>query len=163
MDTTLKAKEDAKGLYSKMGMANVLIDRRTTEEYIKIFDDKIRRPVFNILNDKISQSVWMDKDSIRLLYECLTDPQNDLDGVRFHFIAYRDHNTAPGQYKENQTSIAIVPTQYLADVPPGASHHQDNWDVLKTEREEAMRLKDGALNHGELCPRNCPVDPPVES
>lgn len=140
--------------YAETGIANVLIDRATTEEYIEIFDDKIRRPVFDILNDKISKSVWMDKQAILLLAEYLLKPELNLDGVRFHFIAYEKNDTAPGQYMTHQTSIAIVPTNPVeGDVPAGKSTHRDNWDVLNPVRE---KVSFDALNHGELCPRLCP-------
>lgn len=142
--------------YNEVGIANVLLDEATTKKYIEIFDDKIRRPVFDILNDKISKSVWLDKQAILLLADYLNKPELNLDGVRLHFIAYEQKETAPGQYKENQTSVAIVLTNPLEGEPqPGKSEHIDNWDLLNPERAKALS-KVHSLNHGQLCPTICP-------
>jgi len=151
-DTTNSNKFD----YTKEGMGNILIDSVTTYKYKDIFESKIRRPLY-VVNDKVSQSVWFDKDAILLLADYLRADSNNLDGVRIHFMSYEKNKTAPGQYKEHQTSLALVPTNPL---PTNKYKHVDNWKILVNERYKADSIlkKIGfmyGLNHGELCPQIC--------
>jgi len=153
--------EDKTFPFAKTGYANVIIDRETAEKYIGIYEDKIRRPVLGIINDKLSHAVWLDSAAINFLARYIKDSsQYQIDGVRVHFIAYDTIGTAPGQYKSHQLSFVIVPTKRNGTVtnPDGSTRyiHKDNWDVFTPLYLQYKNKFNGGLNHGELCPDYCP-------
>lgn len=142
--------------FVKAGFGNILIDSQTAYKYKDIFEKNIRRPTLGIINDKISQAVWFNREAILLLADSLRKYQ-DLDGVRIHLMAYDTLKSAPGQYKPHQVSLVMVPTNPKQGDP---TKHIDNWRVLRNETIKAnaflktLKPFDG-LNHGELCPKAC--------
>lgn len=144
--------------YAALGMGNILIDSQTTYRYKSNFSSKIRRFPLGVINDKISKSVWFDREAIKFLAKYLEESK-DLDGVRIHMISYDSLNTAPGQYMPHQISMVLVPTN---PNPKDPTEHIDNWNILKMQKHISDSIllinpnfKNG-LNHGELCPRLCP-------
>jgi hypothetical protein len=100
----------------------------------------------------LSSSVWVDECVFYALKEIIENPDNDVDGIRVHFAAYKNKDyDVPGQFDDNQSTIILVPT-----TGDGGTHN-DRWDIIPSP-EKTTYIKDAGYNHGELCPRNCPPD-----
>jgi hypothetical protein len=98
----------------------------------------------NRCNDSLSRSVWFDKRVIKYLNDVLQG-NGPIDGVRIYFASYNKMGCAPGQYTPRQATIFIVPT----DLVPGTNKHKDDYSYIE------KFVKNGGLNHGELCPSEC--------
>jgi len=96
--------------------------------------------------DAFSLSVWLDKCIFQVMHKILIDSPKVYDGFMLYAAAY-EKKKVPSQKYNHQTTIILVPTKKV-----GMSHEED-WDILNTIRYKSGRL---VLNHGELCPDNCP-------
>ena len=108
-----------------------------------------------------TKSVWFElNDAMRdFLKKALEDP--NVDGIRAYILQYppkqtdMDGEVIPKNEDDvNQLSIGFVSTTQSA----GGSV-----DYAKLSNDKKEGALPEALNHGELCPRNCPVDPPPAS
>ena len=105
--------------------------------------------------------MWFElNDAMRdFLKKALEDPI--VDGIRAYILQYppkqtdMDGEVIPKNEDDvNQLSIGFVSTTQSA----GGSV-----DYAKLSNDKKEGALPEALNHGELCPRNCPVDPPPAS
>jgi hypothetical protein len=110
------------------------------------------------VNKGLSSAVWVDKCVFAIMKDFLTT-HPDYDGFRMHAAAYPTatdvSNRPPGHFHDKQSTVLFVPTRNTSD-------HKDDFKVL-TESDQPLTAEDHkkkwleALNHGELCPRKCPV------
>lgn len=102
--------------------------------------------------DPLSEGIWFSRCVFSYLRLLIENTSHQIDGIRIYMGAYdyKDPNR-PSQIDSNQSTLILVPT--TEGTSPG--EHNDRWDIIKTN---ILFKADGALNHGELCPRNCPPD-----
>lgn len=134
----------------------------TARKLIKEFDKIYRHrgiPSTDAPNfDSLSKSVWTDSCVIFYIADLLENSSYGLDGIYVKTAAYFDHQRElPSQSSPNQSTIIIVPTS------PGnkAVPHIERPDVVRSFLEMLMfknfKINPSTLNHGQLCPKNCPT------
>jgi hypothetical protein len=134
----------------------------TTARYINIpnaqammvkFDETFRGEKSEELLDSLSSSVWMRKCVIEKIYATINDKSKKLNGLMALCAAhFRKEARADrlGQKYANQSTFIFVPTE--------GNEHKLVWKVVNPPAnfdKEKYRIKDGAFNHGELCPQIC--------
>jgi len=106
--------------------------------------------------DSLSISVWMGRCVFIILKDLLRQNPSTLDGVNVYFAAYDSlkRNQRPSQKYQYQSTIILVPTR------SNGKKHTDDWHILKSsslyQKWKILSGRDGGLNHGELCPEDCP-------
>jgi hypothetical protein len=135
---------------------NYDLEKATATPMITLFEKKYRNkrikwdmePTGPI--DSLSKSTWINRCvfiDLKKIILALANTDNEVDGIKVIFGAYKDFsNKVPGQKYNNQSTIMLVPTH--GDSNGG---HIEDWELIKK-----VAKFNSAYNHGELCPNFCP-------
>jgi hypothetical protein len=99
--------------------------------------------------DSLSRSIWLDSCVIYFIDEAIKANSNVVDGINVKGAAYFKNFPKPirGKFKPNQSTLIIA-------LSNNDNTHSDNWDIIEEVKNKFFR--GGGLNHGELCPDDCP-------
>ena len=130
--------------------------RRYTREILNT-QHKRYETIFRNSADKNdhSLSVRFPLKSFKEFVGALQDPTNDFEGLRFTFGSYNLRDQACGQQSPNQITILISPIKTDGDIGI-----EEFYKYLKSKLKH-LADKDfedffNTLNHGTLCPTQCP-------
>jgi hypothetical protein len=106
--------------------------------------------------DRYTKSVHFDKIILDLFYQDLVNNVNH-KGIRFDFGSYNQPGKACGQKDDYQFNLFVSPVN-----SDGSADYQAFYQFIKgafvpKEKEEEIRIL-STLNHGTLCPSECPID-----
>lgn len=148
------AKEDCTSL---AGISDILIDPVEARTYIHNYV----KAHFPDESKKFSRSIFFGRCAIEFMGDYFKNARPEIVGVRIFNIQYNKlmpNSQRMGQREgqENQQSLLFVPE----DSEKKILWNEWNKTLSKYDSLKAKKpLYFNVINHGELCPNNCPDDP----
>jgi hypothetical protein len=116
-----------------------------------------RMPDNTTTGNSLSKSVWIDSCVIFFMKAMLDQSQEEVDGYNIKMAAYLGTETRLPRGAEN---IKLASTVLIVPTSPNAPGDRSNWEIMNRFLSQKDKAFFDALNHGELCPKNCPPTEP---